>query len=168
MFWLLDTNISESYDFVQIFELNELAIDLDSIYTLDLDSNSDSYPIIGGTNYSDTIDKNNIIPQIFNLCIKIIGSNISYTNLTTNQTVCFQMEQKFIKPSENKFNKPIFEFAYKTGEKSKIPELLSKQYDYYYPNIKFELYQINLNLILIKESNKTNNSKRNYIIAKKN
>ena len=164
MFWLLDTNILESYDFVQIFELDELAIELDSIYTLD----SDSLPIIGGTNYSDTIEKNNIIPQIFNYCIKIIGSNISYTNLTTNQTVCFQMEQKFIKPSENKFNKPIFEFNYKTVEKSKIPELLSSTYDFYYPNTKFELYQINSNLILIKEFNKTNNSKRNYIIAKKN
>ena len=100
MFWLLDTNIYESYDFVQIFELDELAIDLDSIYTLD----SNSFPIVGCTNYSDTIEKNNINPQIFNLCIKIIGSNITYTNLNTNQTLCFQMEQKFIKPSENKFN----------------------------------------------------------------
>jgi hypothetical protein len=144
--------------------LDELVIDLDSIYTLD----SDSSPIIGGNNYSDTIEKNNIIPQIFNLCIKIIGSNISYTNLITSQTICFQMEQKFIKPSENKFNKPIFEFGYKTVEKSKIPELISSTYDFYYPNIKFELFQINSNLILIKESNKTNNSKRNYIIAKKN
>jgi hypothetical protein len=166
MFWLFDTNIKESYDFVQIFELDEQSIDLDTVYTL----NSDLFPIIGSTNYNDIIEKNNIVPQIFNFCIKIIGSNISYTNLnlTTNHTVCFQMEQKFIKPSENKFIKPIFEFTYKTVEKSKIPDLLSKQYDFYYPNIKFELYQINLNLILIKEFNKTNNSKRNYIIAKKN
>ncbi len=164
MFWLFDTNVSESYDFVQIFELDELEIDLDTIYTL----NSNLFPIIGGTNYNDIVQKNNIKPKIFNYCIKVIGSNISYTNLNTNQTVCFQTQQKFIKPSDNKFNKPIFEFNYKLVDKSKIPELLSKSYDVYYPNINFELYQINSNLVLVKESEKTNNSIRNYIIAKKN
>jgi len=164
MFWLFDTNVSESYDFVQIFELDKQEIDLDTIYTL----NSDLFPIIGGTNYNDVVKKNNIIPQIFNYCIKVIGSNISYTNLNTNQTVCFQTQQKFIKPSDNKFNKPIFEFNYKLVDKSKIPDLLSKSYDFYYPNINFELYQINSNLVLVKETEKKNNYIRNYIIAKKN
>ncbi len=174
MFWLFDTNISESYDFVQIFDLDELVIDSDTVYTLDLntDTNLDKDTSkglnLGGTNFLDLIEKNKIKPKIFNYCIKIMGPNISYTNLETSQSNYFVMKQKFIKPTENKFNKPIFEFNYKTSDKSKIPELLSKSYDFYYPNIKFEMFQINPNLFFVKEFNKTNNSKRNYVIGKKN
>lgn len=166
MFWLLEKDIRESYNFIQIFELNEFSIDSDTIYTLD----SNVFPIISGINYSNIIKEKNILPFVITYCIKIIGNNISYTDLSDNKTISFIKEEKFINPSNNKFNKPIFDINYKLVQKDKMPELKSTSYDFYYPNIKFELFQINLNLILVKEYNLLNetNSVKNYIIAKKN
>ena len=164
MFWLYDKDIRESYNFIQIFELNEILIDSDTIYTLD----SNIFPTISGNNYSNIIKEKNITPLVINYCIKIIGNSISYTDLSNNKTISFIKEEKFIKPSDNKFTKPIFDINYKLIQQNKMPELLSKSYDFYYPNIKFELFQIGLNLVLIKEYNQNNNSIKNYIIAKKN
>lgn len=164
MFWLFDKDIKPSYNFIQIFELDESQIDLDSIYKLDLDT----FPSMSGNNYLNIVNEKNIKPLIINYCIKIIGNFISYTDIESGKTINFTKQEQFIKPSDNKFKKPIFDFNYTLVTNNKIPELLSKTYDFNYPDIKFELFQINSNLILIKEHNQSDNSKRNYIIAKKN
>lgn len=161
MFWLFEPN-KEIYDFVQIFENNCNEIDSDYVYKLDLDN----FPKISGTNYYDIVTDKKIQPIIVNYCIKIIGKNISWTNLDTNVTINFIQKYNFVKPSENKIDKPIFEFNYKIN-KHKLPELTTCSYDFYYPHIKFEIYKINNNLILIKETNQINNILRNYVVAKK-
>lgn len=176
MFWLFENNQTDnnqtdnnqtkpkstSYNFFQIFNLASTQIESDTIYKL----NSDVFPLILGTNYHDIIVKNNIKPEIINYCIKIIGKNISWTNLDTLSTTNFIQKYKFINQNDNKLGLPIFEFNY-IIDKNKIPELTSSSYDFYYPEVQFEIFKINNNLILVKELNKTNHSKRNYILTKK-
>ena len=85
MFWLFDKDIKESYKFIQIFELNEILIDSDAIYRLNLNV----FPKISGVNYANIIKEKNIKPIIINYCIKIIGNSISYTDLSDNNTISF-------------------------------------------------------------------------------
>lgn len=169
MFWLLDTNnVKLMYNFIQIFKLEEKEIKTDTVYKLDTNFPNDTFPIISGNDYWNIVIEKNIKPIIFEYCVKIIGTNISWTNLETLDTINFEFENKFIEPSNNKYNLPIFDFTYKSVDKTKFPELLSKAYDQYYPKIKFTIYQINTNLILVQEQNFLNNSTRKYIIARKN
>lgn len=165
MFWFFDNDIkinTTSYNFLQIFNLENTQIESDDIFKLD----SDNFPLILEKDYNEIIIKKKIKPKIINYCVKIIGKNISWTDLTTLSTKHFIQKKKFIKPNENKFKLPIFEFSYETVT-NKMPELTSESYDFYYPNIEFELYKIDNNLILVKEFDKANNVKMNYILSKK-
>lgn len=154
MFWFLDINKKDTYNFSQIFDNNSTSIDENIIYKL-----------------TDIISSENkllkdIKPIIINFKIILIGQLISWTNLKTQEVITFLMNEEFIQPENNKFNKPIFNYTYKIVDNHRIPQLLSTTYDFNYEDIEFKIYNINNNLLFINEHNKSNNSKRNYWITK--
>ena len=92
MFWLFDKNINNTYNFAQIFEFENYIIDSDILYILDCDK----IPIISNKNYFEIIEKNNIEPLTINFSIKIIGNKISFYRNDTNETLCFEKNEKVI------------------------------------------------------------------------
>lgn len=152
MFWLFDKNIlkNDTIKFYQIFINDSVDINGNIIYKLDgsIQLNLTNYSFIK-INYE----------------IKIIGEIISYKDIDTNVLITFNKKEVFIKPEMNEFNKAIFDWTYKNIQSSKLPELLSSKYDYYYPRIELLIYKINTNLLFIQESNKSSNCTRNYWIA---
>jgi hypothetical protein len=150
MFWLIDNILKEEYYFLQIFSNNYIDCDSNKIYKLN--------------ELIDYKETENYVK--FNFLIKIMGQLISYTNLETNVTITFSKTENFIDPNLNVLNKPVFEYNYKIIDNYRLPELLSKQYDYYYEDIELTIFIINNNLLFVKENNKLTNSKRNYWITK--
>ena len=154
MFWFFDINKKDNYYFSQIFNNNSTIIDENIIYKL-TDIISDENKLI-----------KDITPNIINFKIILIGQLISWTNLKTQEVITFLINEEFIQPKNNKFNKPIFNYKYQIVDNYRLPQLSSTSYDFNYENIEFEIYNINNNLLFINEHNKSNNSKRNYWITK--
>ena len=160
MFWLYDnTNI---LNFLQIFPH----------YTKFKDSGAGCINLV----YDFTIDpvlttgeikEHNlelIKVQQINYTIKIKDSYIQYSN--DNSIITFQIENEFIKETDelNTLKLPFFKWKYTKVDNHKLPNISSKNYDFYYPSVSFLIYKINENKLFIIET-KDDISKK-YILEK--
>jgi hypothetical protein len=167
MFWLFDNNISNEYKFYQVFPF----------YKKYKDNASPSC-----TNYlydfTSVVASNNIANQIttfdltkfqhvnINYQIKIKGRYISYFNSEKNKLITFSKNDEFIKESDeqNHIQIPTFSYKYILCDNAKIPNIIIKDYDFYYSNINFDLYLLNKNTIYVIE--KCGDIIKKYIFAK--
>ena len=136
MFWLIKENQNnlDNCQFYQIFENDQIEINQNIIY-----------------NFNKEINLNNIKKEIFNYEIKILGNYIYFKNLKSNDIKIFNQKCNFEKPENNIINKSIFHNIYKKINSSQFPELKIGNYDFYYSNNEFHIFNISDNIILIKE-----------------
>lgn len=153
MFWLLDNNRYD-IEFYQIFT-NFNKYNCNSVcYDFNKPSN---------VNFDFTKYKNTLI----NCDIYIKGSIIQYINNKDNNIYTFIFQEEFIKESDidnlNILNLPMFLFKYKNTENNKLPILNKNNYDYYYENISFNIYDISDNTLFIEQ--KFNDKSKIYFIT---
>ncbi len=140
MLWLFDNELEENYTFAQIFNVDSMSTEGNTIYNLDkIDWETNKIKGITSKTYS--------------FRIKMIGQLISFTDLSTNKTFTFSKKENIIKPDENPNKYLIFACNYKKVDSHRMPELKSNLYDYYYENIVMEIYQINKDTLFVKEKN---------------
>ena len=70
----------------------------------------------------------------------------------------------FINPIENDYNLPIFNFNYKSVNKTRMPNLIKSNYNVYVI-LNFTIYKPNDNIQFIIETNPETNIKKKYIIT---
>ena len=160
MFWLYDT--TNKFNFLQIF----------SHYTKFKDSGAGCLNLV----YDFTIEPKithreikeynleSIETQKINYTIKIKDSYIQYENDTS--IITFQIENEFIKETDelNTLKLPFFKWKYTKVDNNKLPNISSKDYDFYYPSVSFLIYKINENKLFIIETK--NDISKKYILEK--
>lgn len=160
MFWLYD--ISNKLNFLQIF----------SHFNKFKDSGAGCINLL----YDFTIEPSIIHTEIeeynlelakvhkINYTIRIKDSYIQYSNDTS--IITFQIENEFIKETDelNMLKLPFFKWKYTKVDNHKLPNISSKNYDFYYPDVSFLIYKINENKLFIIES--INNISKKYILEK--
>jgi hypothetical protein len=157
MFWLF--NNCDNINFVQIFPY----------YTKYKDSDAGCINLL----YDFTINNDNFL-QEYNLkidnCITIIydikikDSYVQYTNNKNIETRYWSVKNEFIKETDetNIYLLPIFKWEYVTIDEHLMPNIMIKDYDFYYPESIFKIYKINEKKLFIDEE--INNIKRKYIL----
>ncbi len=153
MFWLLH-NKRYDIEFYQIFtnfskyNSNSICYDFNKSSTINFDLKK----------YKNTL---------INCDIYIKGSIIQYINNKDNNIYTFIFQEEFIKETDvkklNILNLPMFLFKYKITENNKLPNLNKNNYDYYYENISFNIYDITDNTLFIEQ--KFNNNSKSYFIT---
>ena len=149
MFWFINNEMSD-LEFYQVFtnyekyKCNSTCYDFntESIYNLDL------------SKYKRTT----IVCDIL-----LKGSIIQYNNENNKFTFLFQ--EDFIKENkENILNLPMLYFKYKITDNYKLPLLNKNNYDFYFENIKFNIYNISNDTLLIEQI--FNNKTKSFFISK--
>ena len=129
MFWLLDKDILDNYEFIMEFlNYEKINIDNNIIY------------IFNNKNINNNISNTDEITIICNIKIKENIILYSYND----KKICFS----FIK--EEYYNEPHIKYYYKKETIDKMPYLLSEKYDFN-NDITF-IIKINNNNLLIKDS----------------
>ena len=154
MFWLLD-NKSYDVEFYQIFtDYNKY------------DSNSTCYDF----NKSSTLnfDFSKYKNTLITCDIYLKGSIIQYINNKDNNIYTFLFQEEFIKETDSNnlklnLNLPMFLFKYENTENNKLPKLGKNNYDFYYENISFNIYDISENTLLVEQ--KFNDKSKIYFIT---
>ncbi len=102
--------------------------------------------------------------QKINYTVKIKDSHIQYSNDTSIFT--FQIENEFIKETDelNTLKLPFFKWKYTKVDNHKLPNISSKNYDFYYRDVSFLIYKINENKLFIIET--INDISKKYILEK--
>ena len=96
--------------------------------------------------------------------IKIKGNYISYLNLLTGKIFTFKKSEEFIDEINNELILPLFLHDYTIISDNKLPNVHTKDYDFYFKKIHFLIYKINDDTLFVIENNTTNIKK--YIINK--
>lgn len=95
--------------------------------------------------------------------IKIMDQLISYTDID-NKTIVFSHKMKFIEPSNNKLNIPIFNFSYKNVNNNRMPNLIDSSYNFI-SNLTFQIYKFSDKVQFIIETNPETNITKKYWIT---
>jgi hypothetical protein len=150
MFWLIDNNRYD-IDFYQIFtdftkyNSNSVCYDFNKQSTVNFDF----------TKYKNTL----ITCDIY-----LKGSLIQYINNKDNNIYTFIFQEEFIKETDvNILNLPMFLFKYKNTENNRLPNLNKNNYDFYYENISFNIYDISDNTLFVEQ--KFNDKTKIYFIT---
>ena len=158
MYWIvddylnkIDTGDNSKYIFYQIFpEYNKITIKDNVIYNFGGESKM----------VKKIIDKNSENKIKILVDIKIKDSVIQYSYIVRNKTYThtFLFYEDFTSENEEKnyFKFPNIKYNYTKTENSKMPNLLSKEYDYNYCNIELEIYQNSENTLLIVQKSGDN------------
>lgn len=168
MFWLLNDNQVDiiEFDFGQIFPYYTKYMDCSASKSTNLLYKFNNISINAETN--KTLQIENELEKyknyVLDLEIKMKGNYISYLNKSTNQLYTFSKLEDFIDESNNELKLPLFTYVYNKISDNKIPNILSKYYDFYYPHINFNIYKINDDTLFVIE--KSNNNIKKYIINK--
>ena len=164
MFWLFNNN-NNSIIFYQIHPYYNKCKDNEysnNICYNFIDNNNNNNNEIG-IKYNN-IDLTNLENKQIEYEIKIKGKYISYIN--NKESITFEKEDEFISNEDNIQKLPMFKFKYNKTSNNKMPNILHKDYDFYYSNIKFNLYVISTDVLFVIEE--TNNSIKKYILSKTN
>jgi len=165
MFWLFN-NESNEYIFYQVFPFYKKYKDNTNPECLNY--------LYNFTN--DTKDKNDNNYNQFNLKlypnmtinydIQIKDQYISYYDKNSLEQITFCKHDEFIKETDanNKLKLPMFLYKYIKTDNNKVPNILHKYLDFYYPNIVFDIYKLDENNLLIIETLNSNTKK--YILSK--
>lgn len=143
MYWLFTEN--EEYNFKQIFNnIVENNIDNNKVIDTRLSNYNTNKELI----YNDK------------MVIYIKDSLITYK--TRNKKYCFKHE---LISTINRSNTIELVYKYQKQDENKMPNLLEKEYDYYYIN-EYKIYKLNNNTLLIEEFNTRTNITRKYLLEK--
>jgi hypothetical protein len=96
--------------------------------------------------------------------IKTMDQLISYTDIIDNKTIVFSHKMKFIEPSNNKLNIPIFNFSYKNVNNNRMPNLIDSSYNFI-SNLTFQIYKFSDKVQFIIETNPETNITKKYWIT---
>jgi hypothetical protein len=138
MFWFLNNNKNDVIEFYQIFtnyykyECNSVCYDLNKVVENKLD-----------------LSKYNKVTIMCDIFLK--GSIIQYINIDNQNNFTFLFQEDFIKETDNQINLPIIHYKYKLTDKYKLPLLNKNNYDFYYEKIKFNIYQVSDNTLIIEQ-----------------
>lgn len=160
MFWLFNNNNKDEYTYYQIFPF----------YQKHIDSNTNCINLLYDftSNNKNNFDYTNLTHIQITYEIKVKGNIISFNNIKTNQQITFIKNEEFIKENHMKTSNgkiidvPMFLYKYIHTENTKMPNILLKNYDFYYSTIIFDLYLINQKSIYVIETNKL--IKRTYFL----
>ena len=144
MFWFLNNNNINDFEFYQIFvnynkyECSSTCYDLNKEFKKNLDLSK--------------YDKKTINCDIF-----LKGSIIQYINNDNQNNFTFLFQEDFIKETDSQINLPILYYKYKLTDKYKLPTLNKNNYDFYYEKIQFNIYQVSTDTLIIEQNynNKT-------------
>lgn len=163
MLWLNNQNYNS--DFFQIFIENNKVYDEDNnqIWSFESKKNDNQFELHKNSNVY-TIDLDQLKTTDLTFEIKIIDQIISWSNIKTNETFVFSFKMNFINPTENEYCLPMFNFNYKTVNKTRMPNLISSNYNQHVI-LNFTIYKPNDNIQFIIETNPETNSKKKYIIT---
>ena len=160
MFWLFDN--SRIFNFLQIFPHYSKFKDsgagcINLLYDFTTES----------TSANSEIKEHNlelIEPIKVNYIIKIKDSYIQY--LHESSIFTFQIDNEFIKETDelNTLKVPFFKWKYTQIDNHKLPNIPSKNYDFYYKNVSFTIYKINENKLFIIEL--INNITKKYYLER--
>jgi hypothetical protein len=160
MFWLYDN--TNKFNFLQIFHH----------YTKFKDSGAGCLNFVYDFTTEQVLTQKeikeynleSIETQKINYTIKIKDSYIQYENDTS--IITFQIENEFIKETDelNTLKLPFFKWKYTKVDNHKLPNISSKNYDFYYPSVSFLIYKINENKLFIIETK--NDISKKYILEK--
>lgn len=168
MFWFIDDNLINlnNIDFGQIFPYYNKYEDITTTNT-----NNWIYQFVNinanpSTNNSLKIEIELEKYKKYELAfeIKIKGNYISYLNLSTSKVFTFKKSEEFIDELNNELKLPLFLHDYSLISDNKIPNVHSKYYDFYFPEINFIIYKINDDTLFVIE--KYINNIKKYIINK--
>ena len=165
MLWLYNQNQNYNNNFFQIFVENNKIFENENnhIWSLEATKNDNIFELEKNNNkYHINLDQYNFIN--LSLEIKIIDQIISYTNTKTNDNFVFSSKMNFINPIENDYNLPIFNFNYKSVNKTRMPNLIKSNYNVYVI-LNFTIYKPNDNIQFIIETNPETNLIKKYIIT---
>jgi len=163
MFWLFDDNYTK-INFLQIFPNYKKYKDSGAgCINLLYDFTSDS--IITDAEIKE-FNLNKIKPVITNYTVKVKDSYIQYSNDALILT--FQVENEFVKETDelNVSKIPYFKWKYTKSDNHKLPNISTKNYDFYYKNVNFVIYKINNDKLFIIET--INDISKKYILEKNN
>jgi len=154
MFWLFENNCTK-LNFIQIF---------DNFKKYEDNQTNCVNFVYDFTEKEINIDIPTEKPISICYTIKIKDNYIQYIN--KNTIITFKIESKFItENNENNFLKvPYFQWKYIKVNNEKLPNISIDNYDFYYPNINFQIWKINNNKLFILEIN--NNITKKYILEK--
>jgi hypothetical protein len=144
MFWFINNNNINDFEFYQIFSNYNK-------YTC----NSTCYDI--NTEIKNNIDLSKYNMKTINCDIFLKGSIIQYVNNDNQNNFTFLFQEEFIKETENQINLPMLSYKYKLTEKYKLPQLSKNNYDFYYEKIQFNIYQVSNDTLIVEQiyNNKT-------------
>lgn len=159
MIWLCDNNLkcNDTIKFYQVF------VDNNIVYNDGDDEN---------TIYSFETQKSIILNEYEHkniVCdVKIIDDIISYNIISDDnkKNYVFTNKLQFIKPNNNKFNVPLFNYTYKLISPKKLPNLIASSHDFI-STINFDIYELDKNnkIQFIIEKNISTNLIRKYFIT---
>lgn len=163
MFWLFENNFTK-INFIQIFSNYTKYKDCGA-GCINLFYNFSSDSVINDVENKE-FNLNTIKPTTINYTVKIKDSFIQYSNDTSILT--FQIENEFIKETDesNIFKNPYFKWKYTKSDNHKLPNISTKNYDFYYKNVNFVIYKINNNKLFIIET--IDDICKKYILEKNN
>jgi hypothetical protein len=136
MFWFLDNN--NDIEFYQIFTNYKKYTCNSTCYDLEKDT-------------KNNIDLSKYEKKSINCDVIIKGSIIQYINNDNQNNFTFLFQEEFIKESDNEINFPMLYYKYKATDKYKLPKLFKKNYDFYYENIQFNIYQVSKETLIIEQ-----------------
>jgi hypothetical protein len=144
MFWFINNNNINDFEFYQIFaNYNKYAC------------NSTCYDL--NEKLKNNIDLSKYNKIIINCDIFLKGSIIQYVNNDNQNNFTFLFQEEFIKETENQINLPMLYYKYKQTDKYKLPQLSKNNYDFYYEKIQFNIYQVSNDTLIVEQiyNNKT-------------
>ena len=167
MIWLLNNNKTNSNEYINFYQI---FVESEQVYS------DNQHNIIYAFNsnkiHNNTINKFNFeLDKYDNIeCkIQIMDHIISYDILTEKKKYTFTSKTNFIKPTNNKFNVPIFSHSYKSVSNKKLPNLIDSEYTYSsILNFKIYNFETNNNIDKIQyiiETNNITNTIKKYIIT---
>ena len=173
MFWILSdyinnvkkislpqSEIDNNYTYYQIFpEFKKHSINENFIY------NFESSNLNTNNTIKNIEDNNNFITVYCD--IKVKDSIIQYYYIINNQEFIrtFTFSDCFIEENNksNMLNLPYIKYNYTKIESTKMPNLIDKEYDFYYKQIKICIYKISESTLFIKQT-KQDNTINKFII----
>ena len=156
MFWLFNNNNDNEFSFYQVF------LDYNIVYN----ENNNIIFSLESSKTNGINNLNNYKCTEINMEVKQLDNLILYINKSTekNETYIFETKMKFSKPSENKYNAPIFNLSYKKANKHKMPNLIDSYYSFN-KTLLFKIFQLNNNVLFVIETDPVTNIQKKYWIV---
>ena len=160
MLWLYNKDCTIC-DFFQVFvdSITVFNENNNTIYSLE---STDKYDLQNNVKIKN-FDK--IKYDNYSFDIRIMDQLISYTySNNSNEKIVFTSKMNFIKPSDNKFNLPIFNFTYKKVNNNRMPNLIESNYNFS-STLEFKIYKISDKVQFVVETNPNTKTIKKYFIT---